>query len=98
MPCGSNRGGRLCRRRNGDVRVGIVLHLRGGIANGSLFGVARYNTDGSLDTTFGSGGLVTTAFSAGSSGINNLTIQSDGKIVGAGFAGDKFALARYLNT
>jgi uncharacterized delta-60 repeat protein len=53
------------------------------------FGLARYNADGSLDTSFGSGGLVTTQFPfKGTSGnttwINGLALQSDGKILAAG--------------
>jgi uncharacterized delta-60 repeat protein len=61
--------------------------------------VARLNADGSLDSTFGTGGLVTT--SIGTSGqFFGMAFQTDGKIVAAGLAtvGSKndFALARYL--
>ncbi len=63
------------------------------------FALARYNSDGSLDTSFGSGGLVTTDFESGNDRASALAIQSDGKIVVAGNAmvGDDpgFALARY---
>ena len=72
------------------------------------FALARYNSDGSLDTTFGVGGLVTTNFTpfADAVGAGGLAIQADGKIVAAGFAGRKdanphgspgatFAMARY---
>ena len=66
------------------------------------FALARYNADGSLDTSFGPGhtGLVTTDFGSGSGELANaLAIQSDGKILVAGItdasgSGD-FALARY---
>src|SRR5689334_7498372 len=46
------------------------------------FAVARYNTDGSLDPTFGNGGKVETDFGnlAGDEAYN-LAIQPDGKIV-----------------
>lgn len=63
------------------------------------FALVRYNTDGSVDTSFGAGGVVLTDFS-GSDIVLDLAIQSDGKIVAAGVAlnsnrvGD-FALARY---
>jgi uncharacterized delta-60 repeat protein len=64
---------------------------------------ARYNIDGSLDTTFGTGGFVITSFGIGSE-VTSSAIQSDGKIVVAGYmgfssglqsGGTKFALARY---
>jgi len=51
------------------------------------FAVARFNDDGSLDETFGNGGLVTTSFGAGEkiSGAQAIVIQPDGKILAAGF-------------
>jgi uncharacterized delta-60 repeat protein len=63
------------------------------------FAIARYNVDGSLDTTFGGDGKVTTDFAGGSDAGNGVALQPDGKIVGVGKAatssfGD-FALARY---
>ncbi|MEQ4720651.1 hypothetical protein [Nonomuraea sp. B19D2] len=60
------------------------------------FALARYNSDGSLDSGFGSGGKVTTDF--GTSGAAGVALQADGKIVAAGFSGllsQDFALARY---
>src|SRR3990172_6169904 len=42
--------------------------------------MARYNPDGSLDPTFGSGGKVTTVFGT-SSNAHALALQADGKIV-----------------
>ena len=62
----------------------------------SDFALARYNTDGSLDTTFGSGGKVTTDFSGASDGADAVALQSDGKIVAAGgTSSSDFALVRY---
>jgi uncharacterized delta-60 repeat protein len=65
------------------------------------FAVARYNPDGSLDPSFGSGGSVTTDF-GGSEAATAVAIQADGKIVTTGStfsAGvQKFALARYSAT
>src|SRR5262249_35454426 len=60
------------------------------------FALARYNPDGSLDTTFNSDGKVTTDFGS-NDGANSVAIQADGKIVAAGFGGAQsgFALARY---
>jgi uncharacterized delta-60 repeat protein len=64
------------------------------------FAVARYNTDGSVDTSFGQGGMVTTQFFGGHDEIHALALQPDGKIVAAGQStsgGDYYfaALARY---
>ncbi|MDX3248117.1 calcium-binding protein [Streptomyces sp. ME18-1-4] len=63
------------------------------------FALARYNTDGSLDTTFGTGGKVTTSFGASFNQAFGVVLQTDGKIVAAGTtnagAGDDFAVARY---
>ena len=59
------------------------------------FLVARYNVDGSLDATFGSGGRTIWQFDATGSSAHAVAIQSDGKIVAAGSAGDLFVLARY---
>jgi uncharacterized delta-60 repeat protein len=65
-----------------------------GLANGD-FGVARYNNDGTLDTTFGSGGgLVTTDF-GGFDQANGVSLQADGKIVAVGLLGNAVGLARY---
>jgi uncharacterized delta-60 repeat protein len=62
------------------------------------FALARYNTDGTLDTTFGTDGIVVTAGS-GDDSAKALGIQSDGKIVAAGYTevgGNKcFAVVRY---
>src|SRR5215470_9007411 len=68
------------------------------------FEVVRYNSNGSLDTSFGNGGIVTTNFPEGSY-ASSVALQADGKIIAAGTVfvdfviGDQsdtdFALARY---
>lgn len=64
--------------------------------------IARYNTNGTLDTSFGSGGIVTTDIAAGDDQANAVTAQSDGKVVIAGFAtvgtNEDFLVARYTTT
>jgi len=67
--------------------------LVAGEANGD-FVVARYNTNGTLDTSFGGSGIVVTPM-AGDNRIYALAIQPDGKAVVAGVSGGHFALARY---
>jgi uncharacterized delta-60 repeat protein len=69
----------------------------GGTTDSHSFALARFNSNGSLDTTFDSDGKVITDFQAGSGSerINDLILQSDGKIVAVGGASNGFALARY---
>jgi uncharacterized delta-60 repeat protein len=73
-------------------------------ASAGDFAVARYNSDGSLDSTFGGGGTVTTDFSADSEDTGNgVVVQPDGKIIVAGtaasgFAATAFAVVRYTAT
>jgi uncharacterized delta-60 repeat protein len=55
------------------------------IGSVNQFALVRYNTDGSLDTTFGTGGIVTTTISDYGDGISDLGLQSDGKLVAAGY-------------
>jgi len=63
------------------------------------FALARYNSNGTLDTTFSSDGKVTTNFGGDSHG-RSVAIQSNGKIAVAGYnrissSDSRFALARY---
>jgi len=59
--------------------------------------VARYNADGSLDTSFGGDGRVTTDFTGTYDAARAVVIQADGRIVVAGTAGGyrTSALVRY---
>ncbi len=60
------------------------------------FAIARYNSNGSLDTTFDTDGKVTTDFGGDDKGYS-LAVQNDGKILLGGYSGNNFALARYNN-
>ncbi len=63
--------------------------------------LARFTSDGTLDTTFGTNGKVTTANDSRSIQSNTMAIQSDGNILVGGYIADSsydFALARYLGT
>ena len=60
------------------------------------FALARLNADGSLDSTYGVGGKVTTDFNNHSKDeAYSLVLQPDGKVVLAGFSNNSNALARY---
>ncbi|HRI21584.1 MAG TPA: T9SS type A sorting domain-containing protein, partial [Panacibacter sp.] len=61
------------------------------------FYLARFNTDGSLDKTFGNAGRVVTGLPGIQEEILSLALQSDGKIVAAGYVdGVDIALVRYF--
>lgn len=62
------------------------------------YALIRYNSDGSIDTTFGiNGKVVTTVSSLYSDRITKLIIQNDGKIIAGGYISSlsKFAIVRY---
>ena len=63
------------------------------------FTLARYNTDGGLDTTFGTNGVERTTIGTGDNLILNIKMDSSGRIVAGGFSTElsrvDFALARY---
>jgi uncharacterized delta-60 repeat protein len=94
--------------RTGGNPSGVAIQSDGKIlvAGQGLgdFAVARYNTNGSLDSTFGTGGKVVTTF--GTNHLDSagpLAIQPDGKIIAAGATNvfesttyfNHFAIARY---
>ena len=64
------------------------------------FGLVRLNPDGTLDTSFGTGGKVTTNFGFGVQAARAVNVLADGRIVVAGSAligsDTDFAVARYL--
>lgn len=63
------------------------------------FGLARCNSNGTLDSSFGTNGIVTTDFYGGKDNPRSIAVQSDGKILVAGWAyfnaTPHFAIARY---
>ncbi len=62
---------------------------------GSDFALARYNADGSLDSSFDGDGKLTTDLGGGGDGGADVAVQADGKIVVVGGSTGGFALARY---
>jgi len=95
---------------NDDVGYAVAIQNDGRIVmtgfsyNGSTsdadFALARYNINGSLDSTFDTDGLVTTPIGYYHDVVYSIALQSDGKILVAGsayniFAHLDFALARY---
>jgi len=88
-----------------DEATGVALQGDGkivavGRAGGGGFALARYNPNGSLDTSFSGDGKETTDFGGVDDGAGGVALQGDGKIVAVGRAGNilatqDFALARY---
>jgi uncharacterized delta-60 repeat protein len=72
-----------------------AVSIKGGWKVTDDFALVRYNLDGSLDTSFGSGGEVLTSLGSASETAEDVAIQPDGKIVAAGLAGGQLALVRY---
>ena len=82
----------------GTVFVDFII----GESSDTDFALARYNTDGTPDATFGNGGQVSTDFLGFEDDAFSVLIQPDGKIVAVGSANDPatfydFAAARYLS-
>jgi len=75
-----------------DGRLVLVGWAAGGLPNQSVIALARLNADGSLDTSFGTGGRVMTPMQGGATaGL----LQPDGRIVAVGQAGSSISAARY---
>ena len=82
----------------GTLFVDVVI----GDQSDTDFVLVRYNRNGSLDTTFGNGGVVSTDFFGREDDAFSVLLQPDGKIVAVGSANDPasyydFAAVRYLN-
>jgi len=86
-----------------DIGRSLVLQpdgkliVAGEASNGANldFALARYNRDGSLDTTFGGGdGIVMTDLGANDS-LQSLIRQADGRLVAVGYSSSRIALVRY---
>jgi uncharacterized delta-60 repeat protein len=89
---------------------GVAIQANGkivvaGVARGGPtvndFALARYNPNGSLDTSFSGDGKETTSFGGSDDRATGVAIQANGRIVVVGRAGvtltnDDFAVARYF--
>jgi uncharacterized delta-60 repeat protein len=79
----------------------VVVGSAGATSISQDFALARYNPNGTLDTSFSGDGTQTTDFLFGAADVaNDVAIQANGRIFAVGFAGggatgDDFALARY---
>lgn len=85
---------------NGDiVAVGqTALTDVDAVPGPSDFALVRYHPNGSIDTTFGKGGFVSTPFGNSEAFANTVLIQIDGRIVAVGNSNNGTTLARYLGS
>src|SRR5581483_5691264 len=103
------RGGRVVTNfgGTGDMARSVVVQPDGklvaagttNVSGATDFALARYNSDGRLDHSFGTGGKVVTDFAGSYDSVGAVTLQADGKIVAGGWSVvdsiANFALARY---
>src|SRR5262249_55739923 len=70
-----------------DGKLGVARHVNNGVVGvGSTFTVARYNANGTVDTTFGPAGTGVVYVSTNLLGqANSVVIQPDARIVSAGW-------------
>ncbi len=84
---------------DGKIIAAGYANIGSGGNNNFAFAIVRYNSDGSLDTTFDGDGIVLKDLSAGYDQIGGIALQPDGKLVVAGFtnagANPDIAMARY---
>jgi uncharacterized delta-60 repeat protein len=91
-PSGDAFGTAIALSADGRLAVaGYVVALN----NGAGWVTARYNNDGSLDASFGGGGLVTGPLGANSQTARHIIVQGDGRLVVAGNGGGRAAVVRY---
>ncbi|HEV2292459.1 MAG TPA: RHS repeat-associated core domain-containing protein [Tepidisphaeraceae bacterium] len=85
-----------------DDELRAIVQTNGKIvvagSTGGDVALARFNTDGTLDTTFGTNGMVVTNFGATNDKLGDLVLQSDGKIVITGSSGGDLLVARYTSS
>ena len=82
-----------------DGKIVLAGNVGAGTAN-SDFALARYNANGSLDTSFSGDGMLTAAPGPGSDVAQGVAIAADGKILMAGYSNfaatnDDFVLLRF---
>jgi uncharacterized delta-60 repeat protein len=89
--------------RQGDGKILLAGSVSWTNTGNSAFAVGRYNTNGTLDTTFGDGGFVLTEFTGALDEAMGVAIQQDGRAIAVGYAAEvggsyhDFAIARYLS-
>ena len=73
----------------------LVARATPAIATGSSFVLLGFTANGSLDPSFGEGGIATTVFGADDAQVTAATTQEDGRILVGGVVGGQVTVARY---
>ena len=77
----------------------LLVGSAGFTSRNTDFAAVRVTSDGTLDSTYGTNGVVLADVADRTAQANGVAVQADGKTVAAGFANDgdnnHFALARY---
>lgn len=93
---GTFMNGLFSTKMQGDGKILVAGYSNS--LNNNVFTIARYNIDGSLDTSFDSDGIVNSISDSSTyAGAYTLALQNDGKIVAAGKLNNSFAVVRYNN-
>lgn len=80
---------------DGKIVFGVEEYLNNG--SSTLTKIVRYNTNGSLDNTFGTNGITTLTNTGNNSYINKVEVQTDGKIVASiEYSADSSSIVRLL--
>ena len=93
-------GNAVALQRDGKIVVGG--HLITGFYQNNEFALARYDANGNIDPSFGTGGrVVKDLFDRTNDIIYSLSVQKDGKLVAVGRTGNgvsmRFGIARFLS-
>jgi uncharacterized delta-60 repeat protein len=99
-PTGNDQANGVALQHDGKI---VAAGVSDQTATGLDFAVARFTTNGGLDSTFSGDGRKTIAFGSGDDFGRAVAIQGNGRIVVAGIAdlgasGENFALARLLGS
>jgi uncharacterized delta-60 repeat protein len=83
-----------------DGKIVVVGYSYNGLGSQTMVALARYNTNGTLDNSFDGDGKVTASVGTHTDQSNAVTLQTDGKVVVAGYSQNNsfindFAVARF---
>ena len=83
-----------------QVNGKIVVVGKVTVNSNSDFALARYNSDGSIDNTFGNNGVIVTDLGSNYDAASDMAVQSDGMyvVIGSTYLSGNydFAVVRYL--
>jgi uncharacterized delta-60 repeat protein len=93
---GANSANSVLTDPSGRIVAGGFTYECGAFSCSHDFALARYEHDGTLDTSFGAGGTVTSDVGSGANDlISSVALDAGGSVVAAGTSGEAFAVARY---